>query len=166
MATRSGDVDPAVVSFLAQKQNQDVSRVIQCFNEKSGVLGISGKTADMKELLEMEEKDERVKLALEVYCYRILKCIGAYLSVLSGADGIIFSGGVGEHAPSLRERICKGLEWCGIQIDPEENRSADGKEACISRASSTSKIFVIPVNEESIIAEETYRCLNEDRRKE
>ncbi|HEX9757571.1 MAG TPA: acetate kinase [Nitrospiria bacterium] len=159
MATRSGDVDPAVVAFLAEKQRKPVSQVIQSLNDQSGVLGISGKTADMKELLVLEGKDERAKLALDVYCYRLLKCIGAYLTVLSGADGIIFSGGVGEHASSLRERICNGLAWCGIQIDPERNRLAIGKEACISKDSSSSKVYVIPVDEESIIAQETFRCL-------
>jgi acetate kinase len=163
MATRSGDLDPAMIAYLCEKESADVSHIIDRLNHESGLVGISGRTPDMKELLQIEDQDEQARLAIEVFCYRVRKYLGAYLAVLSGADAIIFSGGIGENAPSIRARICSQFEWCGIVLDSQRNETVLGTEAVISKDGASPRVLVIPVEEELVIAREAFICLQRKR---
>jgi acetate kinase len=164
MGTRSGDIDPAVVAYLAGKENIDAARVVDRLNHESGLAGLSGKTADMRELMKMEANDARARLAIDVFCYRVKKYIGSYLAVLEGVDAVIFSGGIGENNAEIRERVCRDMEWCGLVIDPEQNRNSNGMESRISAENASCHAYVIPADEESAIAGETYRCLQDEGR--
>jgi acetate kinase len=170
MGTRSGDLDPSVVTFLAQKEKVDVSEVERWLNEESGLLGLSGRTNDMRELLHAatEEHDERAKLAIDVFCYRARKYIGAYLAVLGGADAIIFGGGIGEASPDIRAMICEGMEWCGLRLESGRNRAAiglqPGQVTHISEDGYPLKVYVVPADEETWIARETVKCLQTTRK--
>ena len=150
MATRSGDVDPAAVAYLAHKLGASPERVIEIMNRESGLLGVSGVSSDVRELL--AHPSEAAQFALELYCYRARKAIGAFLAALGGCEGIVFGGGVGEHLPQIRERIIAPLAWAGIELDPEANAAARGAEACISGKQSTIKVQVVPVDEERALA--------------
>ena len=127
-------------------------------NEQSGLLGVSGASADMRELL--ESQDELSRLAVEIYCHRARKYLGAYLAVLGGANAIIFGGGVGENLPAVRERILSGMEWCGIEIDLEKNKYSDGP-SCVSTAAAGIEIWVIPVDEAELLAGEAAAVIRE-----
>ncbi len=132
-------------------------------NKQSGLLGISGLTHDMRELLAeaAEHDDRRARLAIEVFCYRVRKYIGAYLAALGGADAIAFAGGVGENAPEIRARACEGLEWAGIRIDPARNAAAvGGVEGRISPPDAHPEVWVIPTDEELLIARDTFRVVH------
>jgi acetate kinase len=159
MGTRSGDIDPDIVAYLAQKEGVSAAQVVDWLNRQAGLLGLSGKTSDMKKLLEMESLDPRARLAIDVFCHRVKKYIGSYLALLSGTDAVIFSGGIGENESAIRERICKDMEWCGLMFDPERNRNANGIESRISAEGASCHAYVIPVDEESSIAKETYLSL-------
>lgn len=162
MGTRSGDIDPAIITFLAQRAGMSVMEIDSVLNKQSGLVGISGLTNDMRDLLaeEKENSDRRAKLAIDIFCLRIKKYIGAYLAEMNGADAIIFTGGIGENSADIRARICSGLEWLGIEIDEELNRkTVDGKEGEISKQGARVKTFVIPTNEELVIARDTVRCV-------
>jgi acetate kinase len=160
MGTRSGDVDPSLPGFLADREGVSVDEVIGWLNNRSGLLGISGRSPDMRELLEAEQNgDARAALAIDMFCYRIRKCIGAFLAVLGGADGVIFGGGIGENAPAVRERICAGMEWCGLTLDPLRNAETSGGEGLISAATARLEAYVIPVDEAASIGRETLRCI-------
>src|SRR4029453_1137952 len=139
MGTRYGDLDPAVLEFLGAKEGLSPTEVDNLLNKQSGLLGVSGLTNDMRELLAEahENDDRRARLAIDIFCYRVRKYIGAYLAAMGGADAIAFAGGVGENAASVRARICRGLEWAGIEIDEEANRRmAGGGEGRITTHSS------------------------------
>lgn len=151
MATRSGDVDPGLITFLQRQEGLTAGQLDRMLNEQSGLLGVSGASADMRELL--ESQDGLAHLAVEIYCYRVRKYVGAYLAVLGGADAIIFGGGVGENLPAVRERILSGMEWCGIEIDPEKNKRSKGP-VCISTAGGRIEVWVIPVDEAELLARE------------
>lgn len=151
MATRAGDVDPGLITFLQRKESLAPQQLDELLNERSGLLGISGISADIRELLESDDK--RARLAVDSYCYRVRKYLGAYLAVLGGADAIVLGGGVGENAPAVREKIMAHMEWCGIEIDPEKNRRSNGMSRISSPASKV-EVWVIPVNEEVILAHE------------
>lgn len=159
MGTRAGDLDPALVGYLATKEGVPPAEVERWLNERSGLLGLSGHSADMRDLLAREQSDPRARLAVEVFCYRARKYLGAYLAVLGGADAVIFTGGIGEHAPEVRARICAGMEWCGLVLDLAQNAHVIGKEGCISTAASAIRAFVIPTDEEAIIARDTVETL-------
>jgi len=165
MGSRSGDVDPSVVSYLSQKEKVEASEVELWLNEKSGLLGISGKTNDMRELLQAasHEHDEQAQLAIDLFCYRAKKYIGAYLAVLGGAEAIVFGGGIGEASPDVRTRICKGMGWCGLQLDEAKNKAAvglrPGHVANITKENSSLNAYVVAADEETWIARETVRCL-------
>jgi len=162
MGTRSGDLDPAIVEFVAAKEGFSTRDIETLMNKQSGLLGISGLTSDMRELLAeaREENDRRAKLAIEIFCYRARKYIGAYLAAMNGADAIVFAGGVGENSPEIRSRICDGLEWLGIELDEEENRKhSGGREGLISTETSRLALYVIPTDEELLIARDTVRCV-------
>ena len=165
MGTRSGDLDPSVVTFLAQKEQVDASEVERWLNEDSGLLGLSGRTNDMRELLHAatEEQDEHARLAIEVFCYRARKYIGAYLAVLGGAEAVVFGGGIGEASPDIRTMICEGMEWCGLRLSATRNRAAiglqPGQGTHISEDGYPLKVYVVAADEETWIARETVKCL-------
>jgi acetate kinase len=160
MGTRSGDLDPGLVSYLMRHEIKDVARLETMLNEQCGLLGVSGRTHDMRELLEAETAgDERARLAIDMFCYRIRKYIGAYLAVLGGADAILFGGGIGENSADVRRRSCEGLQWAGLSLDPVRNRDADGVEAKISVDGAAMDAYVITVREELLIARETAALL-------
>jgi acetate kinase len=159
MGTRSGDLDPALVSYLARKESVAAAEVEGWLNQRSGLLGISGLSSDMRELLAAYEANPRARLAVDVFCHRARKYLGAYLAVLGGAEAVIFSGGIGENAPLVRERICRGMEWCGMVLDPSLNAAVHGQDGSISRVDSPIEIFVIHTDEETIIARETARAI-------
>jgi acetate kinase len=160
MGTRSGDVDPSVVSYLARKENTTADEVESWLNRRSGLEGVSGTSRDMRELLERERQgDRRATLAVEMFCYRVRKYIGAYLAVLGGADALVFGGGIGEHAAEVRARICAGLEWAGLTLDPQRNAALVGSEGRISTDGARLHAVVVPVNEEAIILSDTLSCL-------
>jgi len=151
MATRSGDLDPGALLYLMREGSMTVEELDHLLNHESGLRGIAGEN-DMRKLLVSNEPAAR--LAVELYCYRAHKYIGAYLAVLGGADAILFGGGVGEHAPEIRERILAGMEWAGIVLDSERNHAAVGTESCISRDDSPAAVWTIAVNEAQLIAQE------------
>ncbi len=164
MGTRSGDLDPALVSYLVRREGMSAEAVEEMLNERSGLRGLSGLSHDMATLLQAEQKKHPGSaLAIEVFCHRVRKYIGAYLAVLGGADAVIFGGGIGEHAPAIRARICYEMEWCGLSLDPIRNAAvsdlADGDMARISREAARLEVYVAAVDEETEIAKETIRCL-------
>jgi acetate kinase len=161
MGTRSGDLDPAILEFIAVKEGMTLRDVDAMLNKQSGLLGVSGLTADMRELLaeESEHGDRRARLAVEVFCYRAKKYIGEYLAAMNGADAIIFAGGIGENAPEIRSRICAGLGWFGIELESEKNAAARGTEGRIDAAGSKVELWVIPTDEELLIARDTWRVV-------
>ena len=162
MGTRSGDIDPAIVDFVAAKEGLTAQQVETLLNKQSGLLGISGLTNDMRELLDEahENNDRRARLAIEIFCYRARKYIGAYLAAMGGADALVFTGGIGENSPEIRGRICSELEWLGLKIDDELNtRHLNGMEGVISDATSRLAIYVIPTDEELLIARDTARAV-------
>ena len=161
MGTRSGDLDPGVVNLIASKEGLLPNEVEGLLNTQSGLLGISGLTNDMR-VLEEELRltdDRRVRLALEVFCYRARKYIGAYLAAMGSADAVIFTGGIGENSQEIRSRICSGLEWAGLKMDEERNAKTRGTEARVSTEDSTLAAYVIPTNEELLIARDTVRVI-------
>jgi len=151
MATRCGDLDPGVVTYLVRASAYPPEELEAILNEQSGLLGVSGSSADMRALLASPEPAAR--LAIDLYCYRARKYIGAYLAVLGGADAILFGGGVGENAPDIRARILAGLEWAGIKLDTARNDNTVGEVACISQAGHDTEVWVIPVDEARTLAE-------------
>jgi acetate kinase len=157
MGTRTGDFDPAVLFYLADEGYNTKTLNLLC-NKKSGLLGISGLSNDMRNLSELAEKgNKRAKLAIDIFCYRIRKYIGAYTAVLGRVDAVIFTGGIGENAVDVRQQICSGLDRIGIEIDLNKNRSTVAKEGQISTDSSKVKVLVIPTNEEAAIANDTFQ---------
>lgn len=162
MGTRSGDIDPAIIFYLAGK-NLSLDEINDILNKKSGLIGISGFSNDVRDLIsKREEGNESAKLALDIFAYRVKKYIGSYLAALGRCDAIIFTGGIGENACSLREQICSGLENLGIEVDSSRNTKMIGrKEGEISKEGSRVKVFVIPTNEEIGIARDTYQFAQE-----
>ena len=162
MGTRSGDLDPAILDFIASKEGLSLSEVDSLLNKQSGLLGVSGLTADMRELLAeaAEHDDRRARLAVDLFCYRVKKYLGAYLAAMNGADAIVFSGGIGENSSAIRERICDGLGWLGLEIDAAKNSAlAPGGEGRIERDGSRVELWVIPTDEELLIARDTWRVV-------
>jgi len=162
MGTRSGDLDPAILDFIAIKEGMSFGDVDSLLNKQSGLLGVSGLTADMRELLAeaAEHDDRRARLAIDIFCYRVKKYLGAYLAAMNGADAIVFSGGVGENAPIIRQRICDGLGWLGVEVDESRNSAVTpGKEGRIDREGSRVELWVIPTDEELLIARDTWRVV-------
>ncbi|MFA5375508.1 MAG: acetate kinase [Dehalococcoidia bacterium] len=160
MGTRSGDIDPSLVNYIARCEKISGDQVEDLLNKKSGLLGLSGKWRDMRELLKAEKTgDAGAALAIDIFCYHARKYIGSYLAALGGADAIIFGGGIGENAPSVRTRILSGMDWCGLKLDEKRNEAAVAAEGCISADGSDIEAYVIPVDEASIIAHDTMACL-------
>jgi acetate kinase len=164
MGTRCGDIDPAILFYLAEN-GYTLAQLNDLCNKKSGVLGISGCSNDMRTLVdEAAAGHQRARLALDLFCYRVKKYIGMYLAVLGRLDALVFTGGIGENAVSVREQICTGLEGLGIQVDRRKNESAIGKEARIDVANGGVAVLVIPTDEEGAIAADTYQLATEQSR--
>ncbi|MCX5780675.1 MAG: acetate kinase [Firmicutes bacterium] len=156
MGTRSGDIDPAIVFFLMDKLNMDANEANNYFNKKSGLLGLSGVSNDLRDVLEAADAgNERAQLALDVYYNKIKGYIGNYIAKLNGCDCLVFTAGVGENGIDVRENICKDLEALGIKMDAAKNK-VRGKEVDVATADSKVRIFIIPTNEELVIARDTY----------
>ena len=164
MGSRSGSIDPSLVEYLVMKEGLTVSEVDTLLNKQSGLLGVSGLTSDMRELLEeeAENQDRRARLAIDIYCRRVRHYIGAYLAEMGGAEALVFSGGIGENAAEVRRRICTGLGWFGLELDEAKNANlASGEAGEISAEGARLKAYVIPTNEELLIARETFAVLSE-----
>ncbi len=160
MGTRSGDVDPAAILHVMEKEGLRFEEVNSLLNKHSGLYGVSGLSNDMRTLLKHREQgNERAATAIDVFCYRVKKYFGAYLAALNGADAIVFTGGIGENAPAIRAQICDRLDSLGITLDPERNELAVGKEQEISGEDAALKVWVIPTDEELLIARDTLRCV-------
>ena len=160
MGTRSGDLDPGVISYIMEKEHMSASGISTLLNKFSGVLGISGISSDMREIeVGIKENNPRAILALNTYDYRIKKYIGAYSAVLGGVDILVFTGGVGENQAITRSVVCKNMEYMGIELDEELNRSVRAKEVVISKPSSKVKVLIIPTDEELTIAKDTMQIL-------
>lgn len=165
MGTRSGDIDPTIVNYLSQKEHVSGTEVEHWLNHESGLLGVSGKSSDMRALLKAmnNDHDEKARLAIDLFCYRVKKYIGSYLAALGGAEAIIFGGGIGESSPEIRNRICQNMEWCGIELNPTRNQEAEnltpGSTTCISQEGTKLPVYVVGADEEMLIAQQTVECL-------
>ena len=156
MGTRSGDIDPAIVPFVITKEDLTLGEVTSMMNKHSGLLGISGISGDMREVTEaMEDGNDYARLAIEMYVYKIKKTIGAYIAAMNGVDAILFTAGVGENASLIREKVCEGLTFFGVELDPALNAERSKNERRISTDQSKVDVLVIPTNEELMIARET-----------
>lgn len=161
MATRPGDLDPGILLHLAAR-GLSYEEMHEGLNRRAGLLGLSGTSADMEALLALEARGHAgARRAVEAFCHRARKYLGAYSAVLGGAEAVVFGGGIGEHAPSVRARVGEGLAWCGLTLDAAANRAAIGREACVSAPGSAPAVYVIPVDEELLIARETRACLGD-----
>jgi len=157
MGTRCGDIDPALIFFFIQELGMEPGAVNEMLNRQSGLLGLSGVANDMRHVLEAAQGgNERAELALEVFCYRVKKCIGAYHAVLGRLDAVVFTAGIGENSPEIRRRSCLGLEPLGICLDDAKNSSAVGQEVDISAEGSPIRVLVVPTDEALKIAIDTY----------
>ncbi len=162
MGTRSGDLDPAILDYVAAKEGLSLGEVEGVLNKQSGLLGISGLTNDMRELLaEAEEHDDRrAWLAIEMFCYRLRKYIGSYLAAMGGAQALLFAGGIGENSAPVRAMVCEGLQWIGVRLDEQRNRAmVNGAEGKISTDDSPIEVWVVPTDEEVLIARDTVRVI-------
>jgi acetate kinase len=161
MGTRSGDLDPAILDYVAAKEGVTLDELDSILNKQSGLLGISGLTADMRELQAeiAEHNDRRAKLAVDLFCYRVKKYLGSYLAAMNGADAIVFAGGIGENSASVREQICSGLDWLGVRCDGGKNAQLSGREGRFDDSNSRVQLWVIPTDEELLIARDTWRVV-------
>ncbi|MDM7994745.1 MAG: acetate kinase [Acidobacteriota bacterium] len=159
MGTRSGDIDPAVVSFIMEKENSSMAGVMDILNRQSGVLGISGLSPDFRDLEKAAaEGHERARLALNVFAYSVARGIGSLIPAIDGLDALAFTAGIGEHSTQTRQRICAFLSWLGIVLDEDKNDKGDD-ERVISARESKIDVFVVPTDEEKMIAEESWTVL-------
>ena len=162
MGTRTGDIDPGVITYVMEKEHLGIQGVSTLLNKFSGVLGISGISSDMREIEDAVNKgNERAKLALNMYNYRIKKYIGSYAAVLGGLDILVFTGGVGENMSLMRKEVCENMEYMGIELDDALNESTRSKEAVISKPTSKVKVVVIPTDEELTIAQDANKILEQ-----
>ena len=161
MGTRSGDIDPAIMEFIAQKENLDIEGIMNVLNKKSGVFGLSGGiSSDFRDLTgAMAEGDKKAKIALEVFAYRVAKYIGAYAAAMNGVDDIVFTAGIGENVSYVREQVCSYLGYLGVELDKKKNENVSGDTAIISSDDSKVKVIVLPTNEELAIARETVKLV-------
>ncbi len=162
MGTRSGDVDPSIIEFLVLKEGMSPAAADNLLNKQSGLLGVSGLTHDMRELLEevQENQDRRARLAIDLFCYRVRSYIGAYLAQMNGADAVCFTGGIGANSWEVRASICEGLDWIGLEVDDALNRQmVRGAGGEIGKAGSRVRVFALPTDEELLIARDAVRCV-------
>ena len=162
MGTRCGNIDPAIIMFLMEKENMSYDDINNYLNKESGVLGISGISSDFRDLdAAAREGNERAITALHVFAYSVKKYIGAYTAAMGGLDCLVFTAGIGENNSSIRKKSCEGLEFMGIKLDDERNElNVRGREGLISTDDASVKVFSIPTNEELMIARETMELLN------
>jgi acetate kinase len=161
MATRSGDVDPAVIPYLQKRLGKTSEQIVELLNHESGISGLAAKGTNLGELA--ADPSPEAQFAVDLYCYRARKCIGAYIAVLGGCDGIVFGGGVGEHVPAVRQRILAGMTWAGIEIDEQANDAARGQEARIDTSRLPVRVHVIPVEEERVLVDATLAVMRQVR---
>jgi acetate kinase len=163
MGTRAGDIDPSIIEFLHHKEGMSLNHIDTVLNKQSGLLGISGLTGDMRELLdeEAENQDRRAKLAIEIFCRRAQRYVGGYLAEMGGADALVFTGGIGENSATIRKRICEPLAKIGIVLDKLKNSRVAGKAAKISSRRSKVAIYAIPTDEELLIARDAVRVIKD-----
>ena len=155
MGTRSGDIDPAIVEFIAKKENKTVEEVLKILNKESGVQGILGFTSDFRDIEEgIEKGNKRAKLAMDVFAHRVVRYVGAYIAQMNGVDAIVFTAGLGENDKTIREMVCSHLEFLGVKLDDAQN-SKRGEDLIVSTDDSKVKVLVIPTNEELMIARDT-----------
>ncbi|MCX7045964.1 MAG: acetate kinase [Candidatus Sumerlaeota bacterium] len=166
MGTRCGDLDPAVVLHLMGVEDIGVNEVNTLLNKHSGLQGVSGVSNDMREVVEAAKTNPQAEIALNMFCYRIKKYIGAYMASLNGTDAVIFTGGIGENSIEVRKRVCSEMEGLGIVLDENLNHEKNTKEALISAPNSRVQIWIIPTNEEIVIARDTARCVEAAKGKE
>ncbi len=161
MGTRPGDLDIGILTFIMDKEEIGLAAANTLINKQSGILGITGVSSDMREVEDAALKDNnhRAQLGLDMYIYRAKKYIGSYITVMEGVDLIIFSGGIGENSPLIREKICEGLQFLGLEFDRKKNANIKAKEAVISKQDSKIKVMIIPTNEELVIAEDTMKIV-------
>ena len=160
MGTRSGDVGAGAISYMMRQENLTIDQTLDIMNKKSGILGISGKSSDLREVLQgMQDGDDRCRLAVEMVAYNIKKYVGAYVAALDGVDALCFTGGIGENAALIREKVCAGLDSMGLVLDPVKNNKRSREARDISTNASASRIYVIPTNEEYVIANDTYKVV-------
>ncbi|SRR5579875_552587 len=160
MATRSGDIDPAIVTFLAAHERLSLDQVERMLNHQSGLLGVSSVSDDLRKIEAEAPQNRYASLAIEMFCYRVRKYIGAYMAVLGHTDAIVFGGGIGEHSANVREQICSGLAQLGVSIDLQSNRRVSGTEALISEPQSPVSVYVVPLDEEMYMARAAARVLS------
>ena len=168
MGTRGGDIDPSILEFLHHKEGLSLDQLFTLLNKQSGLLGMSGLTNDMRDLLEEERlhQDRRARLAIDIFCQRVKLYLGAYLAQMNGAEAVVFTGGIGENSPEIRERICQNLDVLGIGLDKKKNKATVGqKEGDIATEKATTRVWVIPTNEELLIARDTVRCVKDAPRR-
>jgi acetate kinase len=162
MGTRSGDIDPAIILRIMGTEELSLHEANTLLNKHSGLMGVSGRSSDMREIIEsMDDDRKRARLAFEMYCYRLKKYIGSYMAALNGVDCLVFTGGIGENAPRVRAETLKNMDWFGIALDDKANEEAVGCEAEISTKDSKVNILVVPTNEELVIAMDTRRIVSE-----
>ncbi len=160
MGTRSGDIGAGAIQYMMETEGWNIKEMLDTLNKKSGIVGISGKSSDLREVLEgMEDGDERCRLAVDMIAYIIKKYVGSYAAALDGVDALCFTGGIGENAALIREKVCAGLDYMGLNIDPVKNNKRSGEARDISTNGSNGRIFVIPTNEEYVIANDTYKIV-------
>ena len=159
MSTRSGDIDSGVITYLQNRAGLSANEMDKLLNKSSGLLGLSGISDDMKTILSSDSPN--ADLAVELYCYRVKKYIGAYMAALNGVDVILFGGGVGENSPVIREKIIRDMQWCGLHLDQSANENAVGTEARISSADSKIDVMVVPVDEAAVMAKEALKVMGQ-----
>jgi len=160
MGTRSGDLDPGVIGFLARKERMSVVRFQRMVNHESGLLGVSGTSSDLRDLLAKEDSDARAAEAVALFCYQVKKWIGSFAAALGGVDALVFAGGIGENSPLVRERICDGLGFLGIHLDPKPNAGSEGVISLNHRRRGAVQVRVIHTDEELMIARSVERLLD------
>ncbi|MFA6742475.1 MAG: acetate kinase [Arcobacteraceae bacterium] len=160
MGTRSGDIDAGVIPYLMEKKNLTSNQILDYLNKKSGILGISGISSDLREVIKAsKDGDIRSKITIEMLCNRIKKYLCSYAGLMGGVDAICFTAGIGENSDLIREKVCHGLEFMGIELDTEKNRVRELGNREISKKDSRTKIYIIPTNEELVIAKDTYNLV-------
>ena len=165
MGTRSGDIDVSIILYVMAKEGLNYSEANTLLNKHSGLQGISGVSSDMREVItEMNEGNKKAKLAFDIFCYRVKKYVGSYIAALGGLDALVFTGGIGENSPDVRKAICDNLEYLGIEFDNTANNNKD-KEKAITTAKSKAVVYVIPTNEELMIALETKEIVKNTKKK-
>lgn len=161
MGTRSGDIGAGAIQYMMDTEGLSIKEMLNVLNKESGIVGISGKSSDLREVLEgMEDGDDRCRLAVDMIAYIIKKYVGSYAAALDGVDALCFTGGIGENAALIREKVCAGLDYMGLNIDPTKNNKRSGEARDISTNGSSGRIFVIPTNEEYVIANDTYKIVS------